>query len=124
MCSKIDIMNKVILSLLAIILMISACKNDPKGAQQMPPEATDPARSGEAYSMTLDGKKLMEWNEPAEIKAKNDGWQIPDINFNNLFRRGVKVPDPLNPGSTYNDNRYKKWRYENYNLTIGISYPF
>jgi outer membrane protein insertion porin family len=56
--------------------------------------------------------------------AKNDGWQIPDINFNNLFRRGVKVPDPLNPGSTYNDNRYKKWRYENYNLTIGISYPF
>ena len=56
--------------------------------------------------------------------AKNDGWQIPDINFNNLFRRGKQVPDPLNPGGTYNDNRYKKWRYENYNLTIGISYPF
>jgi hypothetical protein len=56
--------------------------------------------------------------------AKSDGWQIPDINFNNLFRRGKKVPDPLNPGSTLNDNRYKKWRYENYNLTIGISYPF
>ena len=56
--------------------------------------------------------------------SKNDGWQIPDINFNNLFRRGVRLPDPLNPGSTYNDNRYKKWRYENYNLTIGISYPF
>jgi outer membrane protein insertion porin family len=55
---------------------------------------------------------------------KSDGWQIPDINFNNLFRRGVKVPDPNNPGQTYNDNRYKKWRYENYNLTIGISYPF
>ena len=55
---------------------------------------------------------------------KNDGWQIPDINFNNLFRRGVDLPDPLNPGKTYNDNRYKKWRYENYNLTIGISYPF
>lgn len=56
--------------------------------------------------------------------VKNDGWQIPDINFNNLFRRGVQVPDPNNPGKTYNDNRYKKWRYENYNLTIGISYPF
>ena len=56
--------------------------------------------------------------------AKNDGWQIPDINFNNLFRRGVQVPDPANPGTTKNDNRYKKWRYENYNLTIGISYPF
>lgn len=56
--------------------------------------------------------------------SKNDGWQIPDITYNNLFRRGVKLPDPLHPGSTYNDNRYKKWRYENYNLTIGISYPF
>jgi outer membrane protein insertion porin family len=56
--------------------------------------------------------------------GKNDGWQIPDINFNNLFRRGKQIPDPLNPGQTYNDNRYKKWRYENYNLTIGISYPF
>jgi outer membrane protein assembly factor BamA len=56
--------------------------------------------------------------------AKNDGWQIPDVNFNNLFKRGKQVPDPLNPGQTYNDNRYKKWRYENYNLTIGISYPF
>lgn len=56
--------------------------------------------------------------------SKNDGWQIPAINFNNMFRRGERLPDPLNPGSTYNDNRYKKWRYENYNLTIGISYPF
>jgi hypothetical protein len=55
---------------------------------------------------------------------ENDGWQIPDINFNNLFRRGEMVPDPSNPGQTKNDNRYKKWRYENYNLTIGISYPF
>ncbi|MEO7308299.1 MAG: BamA/TamA family outer membrane protein [Ferruginibacter sp.] len=56
--------------------------------------------------------------------SANDGWQIPDITFNNLFRRGKKLPDPLDPGKTYNDNRYKKWRYENYNLTIGISYPF
>ncbi len=56
--------------------------------------------------------------------AKNDGWQLPGITFNNLFRRGKKVPDPNNPGDTFNDNRYKKWRYENYNFTIGISYPF
>lgn len=55
---------------------------------------------------------------------ENDGWQIPNINLNNLFRRGEKIPDPANPGQTYNDDRYKKWRYENYNLTIGISYPF
>ena len=56
--------------------------------------------------------------------SANDGWQLPDINFNNLFRRGVKVPDPLNPGQTKNDERYRKWRYENFNFTIGISYPF
>ncbi len=56
--------------------------------------------------------------------SKDDGWQIPDISFNNLFGRGVKVPDPLNPGQTINDERYRKWRYENFNFTIGISYPF
>ncbi len=56
--------------------------------------------------------------------SKNAGWQIPNINIKNLFARGEQLPDPLNPGSTYNDNRYRKWRYENYNLTIGISYPF
>ncbi|MEP7256217.1 MAG: BamA/TamA family outer membrane protein [Ferruginibacter sp.] len=56
--------------------------------------------------------------------TKNDGWQIPDVSFNNLFRRGVKLDDPNNPGQTYNDNRYRKWRYENFNFTVGISYPF
>ena len=52
------------------------------------------------------------------------GWQLPDINFNNLFKRGEVVPDPANPGKTKNDDRYRKWRYENFNFTIGISYPF
>ncbi len=56
--------------------------------------------------------------------TQNDGWQVPGISFNNLFKKGVRLPDPANPTQTYNDNRYKKWRYENYNLTIGISYPF
>ncbi len=56
--------------------------------------------------------------------SENDGWQFPDINFNNLFRRGERVPDPQNPGETYNDNRFKKWRYENFNFSIGINYPF
>ncbi len=56
--------------------------------------------------------------------SKNDGWQVPGITFNNLFRRGVQVDDPNNPGQTYNDNRYRKWRYENFNFTVGISYPF
>ena len=41
--------------------------------------------------------------------AKNDGWQIPDITFNNLLKGGED---------------YKKWRYENFNFTIGLSYPF
>lgn len=40
---------------------------------------------------------------------EDDGWQFPDINFKNLF------------GSSY-DNRL--WRYENFNATIGIGYPF
>ena len=56
--------------------------------------------------------------------SENAGWQIPAITFNNLFKRGVQVPDPLNPGQTKNDDRYRKWRYENFNFTIGISYPF
>lgn len=56
--------------------------------------------------------------------AKDNGWQIPDINFNNLFRRGVRVADPDNPGNTKNDERYRIWRYQNFNFTIGLSYPF
>lgn len=56
--------------------------------------------------------------------GKDDGWQLPDITFNNLFKKGELVPDPANPANKYNDNRYKKWRYENFNFTIGINYPF
>jgi hypothetical protein len=55
---------------------------------------------------------------------ENNGWQIPDINFNNLFRRGELVSDPANPGKTINDERYRIWRYQNFNFTIGLSYPF
>lgn len=40
---------------------------------------------------------------------KDNGWQLPDINFRNLF------------GSSYVN---KLWRYENFNATIGIGYPF
>ena len=40
---------------------------------------------------------------------KNDGWQLPAINFKNLFGNAV-------------GNR--QWRYENFNATIGIDYPF
>jgi len=40
---------------------------------------------------------------------ENDGWQIPDVSLRNLF------------GSSF-ENRL--WRYENFNATIGIGYPF
>jgi outer membrane protein insertion porin family len=40
---------------------------------------------------------------------KNDGWQIPDVSFKHLF------------GTTLDD---RIWRYENFNATIGIDYPF
>jgi outer membrane protein assembly factor BamA len=56
--------------------------------------------------------------------AENYGWQLPGVTFNNLFARGEEVPDPNDPGKTINDERYRKWRYENFNFTIGLSYPF
>lgn len=40
---------------------------------------------------------------------ENSGWQIPDINLRNLI------------GSSTENRR---WRYENFNATIGIDYPF
>ena len=41
--------------------------------------------------------------------SANDGWQIPDVTLGNLFGKS---------------DANKKWRYENYNATIGIDYPF
>ncbi len=52
--------------------------------------------------------------------AKNNGWQIPNITFNNLLRKGELVE--IAPGVFGNKNRI--WRYENFNFTIGLSYPF
>lgn len=40
---------------------------------------------------------------------ENDGWQIPDVSFGHLFGSGL-------------ENR--QWRYQNFNATIGIDYPF
>ena len=40
---------------------------------------------------------------------ENDGWQLPAINFKHLF--GTSLDDRV-------------WRYENFNATIGIDYPF
>jgi outer membrane protein insertion porin family len=49
----------------------------------------------------------------------NAGWQLPDITFNNLFKRGV-----TDPVTGVNDDRYRIWRYENFNFSIGIGMPF
>lgn len=56
--------------------------------------------------------------------SQNNGWQIPEITLKNIFGKGENIPDPNNPGATYNDERYRKWRYDNFNFTIGLSYPF
>ncbi|MDQ6888798.1 MAG: BamA/TamA family outer membrane protein [Bacteroidota bacterium] len=40
---------------------------------------------------------------------KNDGWQLPDISLSHLFGAG---------------DANRLWRYENFNATIGIDYPF
>ena len=41
--------------------------------------------------------------------TENNGWQLPNITWNHLFS---------------NDDTNKRWRYENFNFTIGIDYPF
>ncbi|MEO7766882.1 MAG: BamA/TamA family outer membrane protein [Ferruginibacter sp.] len=51
---------------------------------------------------------------------RNNGWQIPDITFNNLFKKGDPVE--VAPGVPGNTNRI--WRYENFNFSFGLSYPF
>jgi outer membrane protein insertion porin family len=51
--------------------------------------------------------------------SDNAGWQLPNVSFNNLFKRGE-----VDPATNLNDDRYRKWRYENFNFTIGIGYPF
>jgi len=52
--------------------------------------------------------------------AKNNGWQLPEITYNNLFKKGELIE--ISPGQFGNANRI--WRYENFNFTIGLSYPF
>jgi outer membrane protein insertion porin family len=47
--------------------------------------------------------------------SENDGWKIPSIGFNDLFPKlFAKGPN----------DEYRKWRYENFNFTISLNYPF
>jgi hypothetical protein len=41
----------------------------------------------------------------------NDGWKAPSIGFDDFFKKILS-------------RDYRQWRYENFNFSIGISYPF
>lgn len=47
-----------------------------------------------------------------ELSA-NNGWKAPDISFDEIFAKLLKK-----------DDEYRKWRYQNFNFSIGLSYPF
>jgi outer membrane protein assembly factor BamA len=51
---------------------------------------------------------------------KNNGWQIPNITLRNLLTKGEQIE--IAPGVYAYSNQL--WRYENFNFTIGLSYPF
>ncbi len=47
--------------------------------------------------------------------SENDGWKVPSIGFDDLFSKlFAKGPN----------DEYRKWRYENFNFTISLNYPF
>ena len=46
-----------------------------------------------------------------ELFYINDGWKAPKLGFDNVLN---KIFSPSE----------RKWRYENFNFTVGISYPF
>lgn len=50
-----------------------------------------------------------------ELYYINDGWKAPSIGFNDVLRK-LFTRGP--------DSEYRKWRYENFNFTIGIGYAF
>jgi hypothetical protein len=50
-----------------------------------------------------------------EMYYKNAGWKAPDIGFDDFFKK------IFTRGS---NDEYRKWRYENFNFSVGISYPF
>lgn len=50
-----------------------------------------------------------------ELAYENNGWKAPEIGFDDFFKKIF---------ARGNDDQYRRWRYENFNFTIGISYPF
>ena len=50
-----------------------------------------------------------------ESSDDNSGWKLPPMKFKDAFQKMFFRGQ---------DDEYRRWRYENFNLTIGISYPF
>jgi outer membrane protein insertion porin family len=50
-----------------------------------------------------------------ELSYINNGWKAPSLGFDDIFQKLF---------TRGQNDEYKKWRYENFNFTIGISYPF
>lgn len=50
-----------------------------------------------------------------ELSYINNGWKIPALSFNDVLQK-VFAKGP--------NDEYRRWRYENFNFTIGINYPF
>lgn len=50
-----------------------------------------------------------------ELAYINNGWKAPEIGFDDFYKKIFTRGD---------DDKYRRWRYENFNFTIGISYPF
>lgn len=45
--------------------------------------------------------------------SENNGWKAPNISFDEIFAKLLK-----------RDDEYRRWRYQNFNFSIGLSYPF
>ncbi|WP_462255528.1 BamA/TamA family outer membrane protein [Ferruginibacter sp.] len=56
-----------------------------------------------------------------ELSDINNGWKVPPLSFNDvlpkIFSKGRVV-------NGVNNEEYRRWRYENFNFTVGINYPF
>jgi outer membrane protein insertion porin family len=50
-----------------------------------------------------------------ELSYVNDGWKIPALSFNDVLQKVF---------TKGKNEEFRKWRYENFNFTIGINYPF
>jgi outer membrane protein assembly factor BamA len=50
-----------------------------------------------------------------ELSYVDNGWKIPSLSFNDILPK-IFAKGP--------NDEYRRWRYENFNFTIGINYPF